>query len=240
MQPYRDLGKLWGKESLIPRLTSFLAPAAPGLLVGTAITVAWLVPEIFSPQVVDVQAVALALTLAFGRFILVLVALDARSTFEAMAASREMTFAALTEAPLIVALVTLPMHGSMLASVLACAALLCVNLSETARMPVDNQETHYELTMIHEGLILEYSGWQLALIQYASQVRQAAMLLLAALFLPGNGLMTLAWMAVFIVATPLLERSIAKMRLFEVPSLFASASILALASLCMHILGGSV
>lgn len=238
LQPYRDLLKLWQKEPVVPRASSWLVLAAPGLVLGVALTVAALVPDVFGTRTLGLEAIALALTLAVGRFILVLAALDTRSSFEGMAASREITFGALTEAPLIVALITLPMRGSPLAGVLACAAFLCVMLSETARMPVDNQETHYELTMIHEGLILEYGGWQLAILHYASYVRQAAMLLLAALFLSGSGFVTLLLVLALIAGIAVLERSVAKMRLFEVPTLFGSAAILALASLCMHILGG--
>ncbi len=247
-QPYRDLRKLWGKAAVLPAGSSAIAVAAPGIVFGAALTFATLVPPIGGETSLEVNAVALALLLALGRFALVLAALATRSGFAAMAASREMTFASLTEAPLILALVSVALAGqgtfaritasqAPLAGILAAGALLLVMLSETARMPVDNQETHYELTMIHEGLVLEYSGWELALLQAAAYVRQASFFILAALMLPGNGLSSVAWIVVLIAFIPLVERMYAKMRLFEVPQLFASATVLALASIGLRIAG---
>ncbi len=246
LQPYRDLRKLWSKEALVPSATSALVVAAPGVVLGVALTFAALVPPIFRTGSTAVNAVAIALLLALGRFVLVLAALDARSGFSGMAASREMTFAALTEAPLILALISAAVSAAPdavsagstpVAGVLAAGALLLVMLSETARIPVDNQETHYELTMIHEGLVLEYSGWELALLQLAAYVRQAAFFVLAARMLPGTSGLTLLYIVAFILLIPLVERIYAKMRLFEVPQLFASATVLALASIGLRIAG---
>jgi formate hydrogenlyase subunit 4 len=248
VQPYRDLRKLWGKAAVLPARSSAIAVAAPGIVLGAALTFATLIPPIGGEKSLAVNAVAMALLLALSRFALVLAALATRSGFAAMAASREMTFASLTEAPLILALVSVALAGqgtfariaaseAPLAGILAAGALLLVMLSETARMPVDNQETHYELTMIHEGLVLEYSGWELALLQAAAYVRQAAFFILAALMLPGNGLMPLVWIGVLTASIPLVERLYAKLRLFEVPQLFASATVLALASIGLRIVG---
>jgi formate hydrogenlyase subunit 4 len=231
---------------LVPAGTSVLVIAAPGLVLGVALTFAALVPPIAGGGSTAVNAVAMALLLALSRFALVLAALDVRSGFTAMAASREMTFASLTEAPLILALLSgavspspeaISAGDTPVAGVLAAGALLLVMLSETARIPVDNQETHYELTMIHEGLILEYSGWQLAFLQFAAYVRQAAFFVLAARMLPGTSWLTLLYVAAFVLMIPLVERIYAKMRLFEVPQLFASATVLALASIGLRIAG---
>ncbi len=236
-QPYRDLRKLWSKEALIPTGCSPIVAAAPGILAGAAVTVAALVPSLGAmPRTAD--AVAIALTLGLGRFVLVLASLDTRSSFQGMAASREMTFASLSEAPLILALVSMALGtDATLAGVLACAALLFVCLSETARLPVDNQETHYELTMIHEGTLLEYSGWHLALLEYASYVRQLALFMLAALLLPGGAVAVILWLGLIALAIPVVERTFAKLRLFEVPPLFAAATILALSSIVVHLVG---
>jgi formate hydrogenlyase subunit 4 len=108
-------------------------------------------------------------------------------------------------------------------------------LSETARIPVDNQETHYELTMIHEGLILEYSGWQLAMLHYASYLRQAAFCILAAILLPGTGTLTFLWIIGLIACIPFIEAAYAKLRLFDVPQLFTSALLLSVASIGLRI-----
>ena len=231
-QPYRDLGKLLRKESIVAESTSPIVLAAPGCVLGAALTVAGIVPAL--------DPVAIALTLGLGRFVLVLAALDTRSGFEGMAASREITFAALSELPLITAVLggtLLPTQP--LARALGAAALLVVLLFETARIPVDSQETHYELTMIHEGQVLEYGGWQLALLQYAAYVRQLGLLLLAALLLWGGLLATPLWIAGFVIGGALFERGVAKLRLFEVPQLFAIASILALAALGAQLAGAT-
>jgi formate hydrogenlyase subunit 4 len=230
LQPYRDLRKLWLKEAISPADGSPLVTAIPGVVLGVALTFAALLPALAGPRPFVIDAIALALVLALGRFALVLAALDTRSSFAAMASSREMTFASLTEAPLIVALVS----GG---GALAAAALMLVMLAETARIPVDNGETHYELTMVHEGLALEYSGWQLALVQSAAYIRQASFVVLAALLLPGGPAFAFLWIAAILTLLPLVERLYAKMRLFDVPQLFASATVLALASIGLRLAG---
>jgi formate hydrogenlyase subunit 4 len=248
LQPYRDLRKLWAKEAVVPAGGSAIIVATPGIVLGVALTFAALVPPIIGHAPIQANAVAMALLLALGRFALVLAALDTRSGFAAMAASREMTFASLTEAPLILALFSAAVVGrdnlmqlgdgqAPLAGMLAAGALLLVMLSETARIPVDSQETHYELTMIHEGLVLEYSGWELALLQAGANVRQSSFFVLAAIMLPGNGLVSFVWVVSFIAIIPLVERIYAKLRLFEVPQLFVSATVLALASIGLRIAG---
>jgi formate hydrogenlyase subunit 4 len=237
IQPYRDLRKLWAKEAVLPDRSSAIVVAAPGIALGASLAFASLVPPVLGQGTPAVDAVAMALFLALGRFALVLAALATRSGFAAMAASREMTFASLTEAPLILALVSVAGVYAPVAGVVSAAALLLVMLAETARMPVDNQETHYELTMIHEGLVLEYAGWQLALLHAAAYIRQAAFVVLAALMLPGGGPATFGWIALFIAIMPLVERTYAKLRLFEVPQLFASATVLALAGIGLRIAG---
>ncbi len=244
-QPYRDLQKLWGKDAVIPQRSMFVL-VAPGVALGVAVTFVSIVPGIAATdaQAWRFDAVALALLLALGRFVTVLAALDTRSAFEGMAAGREIAFASLTEAPLILALLgsAFLSDGSLVHApngiwidALAAGALLLVMLSETARIPVDNQQTHYELTMIHEGLVLEYSGWQLAMLRYAAYLRQSAFFVLAALLMPGSGVATLGWMAVVGASIVLIETAYAKLRLFEVPQLFASALILSLASIGLRI-----
>ena len=237
-QPYRDLGKLWGKEALAPRDASLLFTLAPGVLLGVSATVLWLVPSLFVTDGATLDIIAIALLLSLGRFLLVLAALDARSAFTAMAATREVTFAALTEAPLILALISASLaHATPLAETLAAGALILVMLAETARIPIDNQETHYELTMIHEGLVLEYSGWQLALVQMSAYVRQIAFFVLVAMLLPGDGIVKLLWMFGLIVVIPVVERVLPKLRLFDVPGLFTTATLLAFAAIGLRIAG---
>ena len=241
LQPYRDLRKLWAKQAILPQHSSAIGVVAPAVVLGVALAFATLVPTL-GAGTTAIDAVAMALLLALGRFVLVLAAIASRSGFAAMAASREMTFASLTEAPFILALVSAWFVGGTLshgpvARILAAGALLLVMLSETARMPVDNQETHYELTMIHEGLVLEYGGWMLALLQAAGYVRQAAFFVLAAELFPGGRVTAPIWIIVFAGVVPVVERMYAKLRLFEVPPLFVSATVLALASIGLRIAG---
>jgi formate hydrogenlyase subunit 4 len=251
LQPYRDLAKLWGKEALLPEGASPLALAAPGIVLGVALTFVSALPflprrESLSP----IDVVALAFLLGLGRFILTLAALDSRSGFAGMAASREATFGALAEPALLVALLGAAALGNGThftalfsvpfgpESVLAFAAFFLVSLAETGRVPIDNQETHYELTMIHEGLLLEYSGWQLALLHLAAYVKQFGFLLLAAMLLPGAGFWAdAAWMIALAAAITLVENALAKLRLFEVPQVLATAFILAATSIALHLFG---
>ncbi len=249
LQPYRDLIKLWRKEALLPEGVSIVALCAPGIALGVALAFAAVLPLIRGP-LGSVDVIALAFLLALGRFVVTLAALDMRSAFTGMAASREMTFASLAEPTLLIVLVGaaalgkdvtlggMRPHSFGAADALAVAALFLILLLETARVPIDNQETHYELTMIHEGLSLEYSGWHLALMQFAAYVRQLDFLLLAALFLPGSGLFAIAgWVAALAVAITAVETAFAKVRLFEVPQLLTTAFILAVTSIGLRIAG---
>lgn len=253
IQPYRDLAKLWTKEALLPRATSVISLCAPGVALGVAVTFAAVLPLAHPSLGNVVDIVALAFLLALGRFVLALAALDSRSAFSGMAASREMTFASLVEPALLIALLggavlghgTLPSGLALapfgLAGMLAIAAFFLVVLAETARIPIDNQETHYELTMIHEGLVLEYSGWQLAMLQAAAQIRQLSFLLLAALLLPGGLWWAhVAWVAALGGAICLVETGFAKVRLFEVPQLLTTAFILSAASIAARVFGGPI
>ncbi len=236
LQPYRTLRKLAHKGIVVPLDASLAFLSAPAIFASASVMLAWLVPVATTLRPID--AVAIALVAALGRFALVLAALDARSSFEGMAASRESAFAALAEAPLVLALASTTLAQThALAAFCSAGAIFLVNLFETARIPIDNQETHYELTMIHEGLALEFAGRHLALVQYGAAVRQAALMLICALLLPGSGLATIAWFAALVAITPLVERTFAKVRLFEIPSLFALATLLALGGIAMRIPG---
>ena len=246
-QPYRDLAKLWRKEAILPEGVSALSVIAPGVALGVAVVFAAALPLWSQRASTFVDVIVLALLLALGRFVLVLAALDSRSGFAGMAASREMAFASLVEPTLIVALLGGAILGRGVtlhslvdlpfgpAGMLAMAAFMLVILSETARVPIDNQETHYELTMIHEGLVLEYSGWQLAFLSLAAQIRQLCFLLLASFLLPGSGLAAhLAWLIALAIAITVIESLFAKVRLFEVPQLLLTAFILSVASIVLR------
>jgi formate hydrogenlyase subunit 4 len=198
--------------------------------------------------------------LALGRFFLALGGLDPASAFGGMGSSREMTLAAIAEPALMLAVFTVAITAGstnlseMLhaaqgptwkllnpAHVLAFAALFIVLLAETGRIPVDNPATHLELTMIHEAMILEYSGRYLALIEWSASIKQLVLMgLLANIFFP-VGIATqltvpavslsAVWFAAKLLALAaavvLVETTNAKLRLFRVPDLLSAAFILA-------------
>jgi formate hydrogenlyase subunit 4 len=250
LQAYRDLAKLWRKESILPTGVSPIAVAAPGIALGVALTLAAALP-LAAPGMPPLgEIIALIFLLALSRFVLGLAALDSRSAFASMAASTEQTIAALVEPTLLLALLGAAALGRGtqlsalrhlpfgLAGLLAVGAFFLVLLAETARVPIDNQETHYELTMIHEGLSLEFSGWQLAFIQAASYVRQLSFLLLAGLLLPGGTIWAVVASAMSIaVVVTVVETLFAKLRLFEIPHLLASGFVLAAASIALRLFG---
>jgi formate hydrogenlyase subunit 4 len=198
-----------------------------------------------------------------GTFFLTLAGLDTGSAFGGMGASREVAIAALAEPTVILAVFALALRSGTIdlggivqrlgaeprlvaspAHLLAFAAFFIVMVAETGRLPVDNPATHLELTMIHEAMVLEYSGRYLALVEWASAMKLTLfMTLLANLFvpwgLPGDaallpvlgGLVALGIkLAALVVALAVVETSVAKLRLFRVPELLAGSFALALLS----------
>ena len=262
-QPWRDLRKLLRKEPVTPRGTSELFRITPLLLVATTLVVAVVVPFVTTASAIGPVAdlFAVVALLAMGTATLALAGLDTGTAFGGMGASREMTILALVEPTLLVsifalsvrvgstnlaAIVTSTLHdpGRVLspASLLAAVALIVVTVAETGRLPVDNPSTHLELTMVHEAMILEYAGPDLALIELAASMRLSVFLgLLASLFLPWGiaaslGPLALALgLAAFVVKVGLAgvvlaagEVFTAKLRLFRVPELLAGSFLLAL------------
>jgi len=262
-QPYFELGKLFGKEVVISNNASWLFRFAPYLVFGSTVLVAFLVPLIVAPLPFDPAGDLLAVIylLLLGTFCLALAGLDPGTAFGGMGASREMTVAAIAEPTIALAIFglalgagstnlgrivtqTLSQPGVVISPghFLAFAALFIVTLAETGRLPVDNPATHLELTMIHEAMILEYSGRYLALIEWAAWLKLLIFLsLLANLFLPwgiataltpaalGLALLALvvklAFLGTFIAVV---ETRVAKLRLFRVPELLGVSFVLAL------------
>jgi len=249
IQPYLDFGKLWKKEAIVPR-GARIARFVPGMTFGVACTFAACVPLLGagSPAPLDVDIVSLVLLLGGSRFFAALAALEAGSAFTAMAASRELTFAALIEPTLLLALSGAAAAGqgtrlveiaglpAGVATLLALGALFIVILAETARIPIDNQETHYELTMIHEGMLLEYSGWHLALLQWSAQAKQLCFLAVAAALVPGPAWSHVANVCLLAAGVTIVETRLAKLRLFEVPQLLATAFVVAVTSIGVALL----
>ena len=258
-RPYAEIFKLLRKEDLVPPTSSVVFRIAPILLFGSTMCVAAFVPVVHASALLASRGdfFLLVYLLALGRFFLSLGALDGGSAFGGMGASREALVSSLAEAPFLLSLVAIAILASRAdiagmagwtlqqnlfdisaAHILALASFGMVLLAEMGRMPVDNPTTHLELTMIHEGMVLEYSGPSLALIEWASAIKLHAMLaLLIALFGPwgmaseGSGwgiavalLLYCAKIAFLMVLLSVIESAVAKLRMYLVPDFLGVAS----------------
>jgi formate hydrogenlyase subunit 4 len=261
--PYFELRKLFGKEMIVSTNASWIFHVAPYLVFASTVLVTLLIPLIAVPLPFDPigDLLLVVYLLLVGTFFLSLAGLDPGTAFGGMGASREMTVAAIAEPTIAVAIfslaigagstnlghiVTETLSNSSVSigsgHMLAFAALFIVMLAETSRLPVDNPSTHLELTMIHEAMILEYSGRYLALVEWASWLKLLIFFsLLSNLFVPWGlatvltpaalliALVTLILkLAFFSVVVALLETRIAKLRLFRVPELLGVSFVLAL------------
>jgi formate hydrogenlyase subunit 4 len=253
-QVYFDLIKLLSKDSVVSPTVSWIFMVSPYIYFASAAATAAIVPVfLFTGEGLG-DLFTLIYLLALGRFFLVLASLDSGSAFAGMGGAREMFIAVLVEpafllAMLIVAFKAQTTNLGLMAShavsspfsltyVFGMTAFFIVLLAETGRVPVDNPDTHLELTMIHEGMTLEYSGRKLALIIWASAVKQVVMILLfVMLFLPGSsfGSETFAWTLIKVllvaVGIAVVETSTNKMRLFKVPNFLAVSCLLSLLAL---------
>ncbi len=267
-QPYADIAKLLRKEPLRPTAASWVFVAGPRLYFASALAATVLVPTLVAAAPLEQAGGILLLVglLALGRFALATAALDTGSPFGGMGASREMTVGALAEPALMLALFTAGLSAGSLnigeiarqssergvalhpSALLAAAALFVVLLAEAGRIPVDNPATHLELTMIHEAMVLEYAGADLALVEWASAVKELLMMtLLVDLFLPLGmaqapglvplGVAALALGAKLIAAAlvvAFVESTNAKLRFFRVPELMAVSLGLGFLALAMR------
>ncbi len=269
-QPYRDLYKLFAKEARMAHTASILYRAAPYIVFMATLLAAAAIPLISTglPTAAIADVIVIAGLLALARFFLALAGMDVGTAFGGMGASREMFVSALGEPAMLMAVFTLAMsaHSTNLASVIdyqllsssllrpsylfALAGLILVAIAETGRIPVDNPATHLELTMIHEAMILEYSGRHLALMDWAAQLKLMLYgTLLANVFVPwgiarasdvtalGFGLLAVvAKLAVLGLALAVSETVLAKMRVFRVPAFLNLALLLALLGLLSHVI----
>jgi formate hydrogenlyase subunit 4 len=262
-QPYRDLRKLFRKESVTPRGTTEVFRIAPLVLVATAVVVAVVAPFVTTEPAVGPAAdlFAVVALLALGAVALALAGIDTGTAFGGMGASREMTILALVEPTLLMAIFALSVRvgstnlGAIVSatlhnparvispgSLLAAVALIVVIVAETGRLPVDNPSTHLELTMVHEAMVLEYAGPDLALVELASAMRLSVLLgLFANLFLPWGIATSTAPAALLLGVVALVvkvgvlgvvlaagEVFVAKLRLFRVPELLAGSFLLSM------------
>jgi formate hydrogenlyase subunit 4 len=262
-QPYRDLRKLLAKDAVISENTSWIFRFTPYLLAATMLLSALIVPVLTTRTPLGFMGNIIVLMYLFllGTFFLALAGLDAGSAFGGMGSSREMAIAALAEPTVMIAIFAIALRAGTTSldgiiansaanpllilnagHLLAFAAFFIVALAETGRLPIDNPATHLELTMIHEAMILEYSGRYLALVEWAAGMKLFLFLtLLANLFFPWGVALTLTPLALVVAfvalvakvvllaaGIALLETSVAKLRLFRVPELLSGSFTLAL------------
>ena len=262
-QPYRDLLRLLRKEVVLAENASWLFRAAPYLIFATTWVAAALVPTFATGLLYSWSAdlIAIIALLGSARFLLALAGMDVGTSFGGIGSSREVMIASLAEPAMLLIAFTLalvagstqlstvadfmnsPEVGLRVSVGMALIALVMVAIAENARIPVDNPATHLELTMVHEAMVLEYSGRHLAVIEAAAAVKLLLYVsLIACLFAPwglappGAGtwayvLGAAAWLGKLAVAGTLLalfETAIAKMRVFRVPEFLGAALMLGL------------
>jgi formate hydrogenlyase subunit 4 len=255
LQTYFDLWKLLQKGAVYSRTTTWLFRAGPIIGLAATLTAAMLMPLGKAPALIAFPAdfLLFAGLLGMARFFIVVAALDTGSSFEGMGASREVFFSALAEPALLVALATLARQANTLSLssmfgpvsgvhwlqagpvlMLVVIALMILLLAENARIPVDDPNTHLELTMIHEVMVLDHGGPDLAFVLYSSALKLwlfAA--LMAGMILPATGnsalslLLAAGGMLVVAVVVGVIESVMARLRLVIVPQLLVGAGALA-------------
>jgi formate hydrogenlyase subunit 4 len=256
LQPYYEIHKLLRKGVVIPNSASWLFTATPYIVFVTTAAAALMIPMVSAQAPLGLFGGVLAVIylLGLGRFFLALGGLDTGSSFGGLGSSREMTISALAEPAMMLAVFTVAIGANSTSlseitriaigqqwrflapsQMLAFAAMFVVLIAETGRIPVDNPATHLELTMIHEAMILEYSGRYLALIEWGASIKQLLLMtLLIHCFWPFG--LQAGWsvpevfislgylllkLAVLSCAIVLVETTNAKLRLFRVPELLA-------------------
>jgi formate hydrogenlyase subunit 4 len=270
LQPYRDLAKWWRKESVESDAASPLTAAAPALVFAAVFVATLLVPMVSQRPPLEGWGDLLVVVglMALGRFVLALSALDAGSAFGGMGSSREVAIATFVEPAFLLALVGTALAAGSTdlgaiaalgvasgiswytpALLLAAGAFAIVAVAETGHEPVDNPDTHLELTMIHEGMLLEASGPRLTIFTYAAELKLVLVAgLFAAVFLPVGMAQDLAPLSVLVavgaalaklvaaaVVLGVLDASLAKLRILALPGLLATASIVAVIGLASRL-----
>ena len=270
LQPYRLLHKLFNKESVVATDASPLFRATPYIVFGCMLLACGIVPTLSTdlPLSAAADAIALVGLFALARVFISLAAMDIGTSFGTLGARREMLIGFLAEPALLMVLfsASLISHSTSLTTIVATlsqrefaiypglafagVAFTMVSLAENARVPVDNPATHLELTMIHEALILEYSGRHLALLEWAASLKLFAYSCIGlALFFPWGIADAQAPLALLFAlpllvfklaiggfALAVLETLNAKMRIFRVPEFLATAFLLAVIGMLVHIL----
>jgi formate hydrogenlyase subunit 4 len=274
-QPYRDIRRLLGKEVVLAENASWLFRIVPYLIFAVTWVATALVPTFATGLLFSWSGDLIVITALLGtaRFLQALVALDVGTSFGGIGASREVMFASLAEPALIMTVFAVALiagstqlstiadyllsgqAGLRVSLALALVAFVIVAVAENARIPVDNPATHLELTMVHEAMVLEYSGRHLAMIELAASLKLLCYIsLIACIFCPfgmtlgheGAGLYLLggatyvAKLAVVATLLATFETMIAKMRVFRVPGFIGVALMLSLLATLLRFVSGNL
>jgi len=274
-QPYRDLVRLFRKESVLAANASWFFQAAPVLIFAFTWVAASLVPTFAFglPLGPSADLIAIAGLLGSARFLLAVAGLDIGTSFGGIGSSREVMIAAVAEPallmlifslalvagsthlPQIAAFVQSPALGLRISLGLALIGLVLVAIAENGRIPIDNPATHLELTMVHEAMVLEYSGRHLALIEAASSLKLLLYIsLIATVFMPIGTIadlgdsarigpavaIYLAKLSVACIMLGIFEVSVAKMRVFRAPQFLGGALMLGLLAALLRLVSGSL
>jgi formate hydrogenlyase subunit 4 len=260
-QPYRDMRRLFSKDIVLAENASWIFRFTPYLVFGTAVLAGGIIPilSVDLPLAATADVIVIVALFAIARFFTALAGLDIGTAFGGMGSSREMTIASLAEPAMLMAIFTMSLasrttsisHMSEVilsgqpvlrpSIVFAMLAFILIALAETGRIPVDNPATHLELTMIHEAMILEYSGRHLALIEWASMMKLFLFVALGiAAFAPwgiatSGALVMIPFALLFLalklalvgIGLVLIETGLAKMRLFRLTEFLGAAFLLA-------------
>lgn len=273
LQPYRDLRKYFMKEAVISEHASYLTRATPYICFALMLTASLMIPMIgfVTPLGALSDLLLIVYVFAVARFFTALTALDAASSFGGMCSARDMMLSAIAEPALLLAAVAVLLKvgtlrlGEAAAAiynnpelileptyVLAFIAMIILLITETGRIPVDNPDTHLELTMIHEGMLLEYSGRYLGLMLWSAQIKQVLLYsIFISLFCPWGmsvsggvaafataGLLFFLKLAAVGVLLAVIETLYAKMRLFQVPRLLGSSMVLSVLAIVITVVKG--
>ena len=270
-QPYYDIAKLLRKDSVVSENVSWIFHAAPIISFVAVLTAGLIIPIYISnmPFSFAGDLIAVVYLFALARFFIALASLDAGSSFGGMGGSREMFISSLVEPAMMLSIFAIALNvGTTNLSVisgavssmgidavspyhlLAFVALFIIAIAETGRIPVDNPATHLELTMIHEAMILEYSGKQLAIVELGAMMKQLLVFsLIANIFFPWgiasdlsaagiaiSLVVIIIKVAVLGVLMALVETSTAKWRLFRLPNLLSVSLMLSFLALISFII----
>lgn len=252
-QPYRDLLKFFTKESTISENSSIISVFTPFIVFASYLSACVLFPFLGFKNGSEYDLITFIYCFGVARFFMALAGMEPGSSFGGMGSSREMMISALAEPVFAIVLFALSLSvlsynlnnilssGWSVPGILLSISLFIIVITESSRLPVDNPDTHLELTMVHEGMILEYSGGLLGIFHYASMLKQFILIaLFVSIFSPNMENFILAifikfFLFIFVIfLIAFIESIVPKMRLFKLPGFFFATGILGILAILIY------